>query len=189
MPFFLQYRGKFPCNTDAKEERHISPMKRNHNKTRCFECRRRQLLRYQTENIAYYTLKGGGKKNKLNDESITRLTDMMSKSKHKNKNFYWKKVVPGVFNLKRAHVNIKHISCVKNLWRRHNPAILTGSRKEKVKNILDGNKDSEINSRSEVVKRCESQRSAEHVITEPSVSDNVKRTEEETESVPETRTF
>ena len=110
---------------------------------------------------------------------------MMSKSKNKNKNFNWKKIASGVFNLKRAHVNIKHISCVKNIWRRHNPAILTGSRKEKVKNILDGNKGSETNSRSEVVKRCESQRSAEHVITEPSVSDNVKRTEEETESVSE----
>ena len=95
----------------------------------------------------------------------------------------------GVFNLKKAHVTIKHISCIKNFWRRHNQAILTSSRKEEVKNILDGNEESETNSRSKVVERCESQTSAEHVITEPSVSDNVKRTEEETESVPETGTF
>ena len=54
-----------------------------------------------------------------------------------------------------------------------------------MKNILDGNKDSETNSGSEVVERCESQRSAEHVLTEQSVYDNVKRTEEETESVSE----
>ena len=86
---------------------------------------------------------------------MKRLIDMMSKSKNKNKNFNWKKIASGVFNLKRAHVNIKHISCVKNFWRRHNPTILTSSRKEEVKNILDGNKDSETNSRSEVVKRCE----------------------------------
>ena len=54
-----------------------------------------------------------------------------------------------------------------------------------MKNISDGNEESETNSRSKVVERCESQTSAEHVITEPSVSDNVKRTEEETESVSE----
>ena len=81
---------------------------------------------------------------------------------------------------------IKHISYIsydKNFWRRHNSTILTSSRKEEVKNILDWNK--ETNSRSEVVKRCESQRSVEYVITESSVSDNVKRMEEETESVSE----
>ena len=121
----------------------------------------------------------------LNDESIKRLIDMMSKSKNKNKNFNWKKIASGVFNLKRAHVTIKHISCVKNFWRRHNPTILTSSRKEEVKNILDGNKNSESNSRSEVVERCESQRSAENVITKASVSSHIKRTEEETECVSE----
>ena len=86
---------------------------------------------------------------------------------------------------KRAHVTIKHISCVKNFWQRHNPTILTSSSKEMVKNILDGNKESEISNRSEVVERCESQRSPEHVITEPSVSENVKSTEEKTERVSE----
>ena len=109
----------------------------------------------------------------------------MRKSENKNKNFNWKKIASGVFNLKRAHVTIKHISCVKNFWRRHNLTILTSSRKEEVKNILDGNKDSETNIRSEVAKRCESQRSAEYVLTEQSVSDNVEKTEEETESVSE----
>ena len=78
-----------PCNTDAKRERHRSPVKRNCNEAKCFECKRRQLLQYQTENIAYYTLKGRDKKNqiKLTDESIKRLIDMMSKSENKNKNF------------------------------------------------------------------------------------------------------
>ena len=54
-----------------------------------------------------------------------------------------------------------------------------------MKNIIDGNKNSESNSRSEVVERCESQRSAENVITKPLVSNHVKRTEEETECVSE----
>ena len=45
----------------------------------------------------------------LNDESIKRLIDMMSKSKNKNKTFNWKKIAFGVFNFKRAHVTIKHI--------------------------------------------------------------------------------
>ena len=66
-------------------------------------------------------------------------------------------------------MTIKNVSCVKNFWRRHTATILTSSRKEEVKNILNGNKDSEPNSRSEIVERCESQRSAEHVLTEPSV--------------------
>ena len=91
----------------------------------------------------------GGEKNQinLNDESIEQLIDMMSKSKSKNKKINWKKIASGVFNLKRAHVTIEHISCVKNFWRRHNPTILTSSRKEEVKNILDGNKESETTSR------------------------------------------
>ena len=42
-----------------------SPVKWNHNEAKCFECKRPQLLRFQAENIAYYTLKGGGEKNKL----------------------------------------------------------------------------------------------------------------------------
>ena len=120
----------------------------------------------------------------LNDKIIKRLIDMMTKSKNGNKKFNWKKIAYGVFNLKRAHVTIKHISCVNNFWRIHNRTILINSRKEDV-NILDGNKESETNNRSEVVERCESQRSAEPVITEPPVSDNVKRTEEETKRVSE----
>ena len=74
-------------------------------------------------------------------------------------------------------MTIKHISCIKTFWRRHNPKILTSSRKEEVKTILDTNKE------SAVVKRY--QRIAEHVITEPSVSGNVKKVGEKTESVPE----
>ena len=75
--------------------------------------------------------------------------------------------------------------CVGIISGEDNPTILICSIKEEVKNILDGNKESETNNRSEVVERCESHRSAEHVIIEPSVSENVKRTEEETESVSE----
>ena len=52
LPFFLQDRGRSPGNTDAKGERHRSPVKRNQNEARCFECKRRQILRYQMENIA-----------------------------------------------------------------------------------------------------------------------------------------
>ena len=63
------------------------------------------------------------------------ILDMMSKSKNENKRFNRKKIVYGVFNLKRAYVTIKHITCVKNFWRRHNPTILTSSRKEEVKNV------------------------------------------------------
>ena len=74
-------------------------------------------------------------------------------------------------------MTIKYISCIKTFWRRHNPKILTSSRKEEVKTILD------INKESAVVKRY--QRIAEHVITEPSVSGNVKKVEEKTESVSE----
>ena len=74
-------------------------------------------------------------------------------------------------------MTIKYISCIKTFWRRHNPKILTSSRKEEVKTILD------INKESVVVKRY--QRIAEHVITEPSVSGNVKMVEEKTESVSE----
>ena len=51
-----------------------------------------------------------------------------------------------------------------------------------MKNFLDGGKESETNTGSEVAERCGSQRKAEQVITEPSVSDNVKRTEEEAKS-------
>lgn len=58
-----------------------------------------------------------------------------------------KKIASVVFNLKRGHVTIKHISCAKNFSQRHNPIILTSSRKEMVINILDGNKESETNSR------------------------------------------
>ena len=75
--------------------------------------------------------------------------------------------------------------CVGIISGEDNPTILICSIKEEVKNILDGNKESETNNRSEVAERCESHRSAEHVIIEPSVSENVKRTEEETESVSE----
>ena len=81
---------------------------------------------------------------------------MMSKSENENKSFNFKKIAFGVFNLKREYVTIKHISCVKNFCGRLNPTILTSSRKEELKIVLDKNKD-------------ESQRSAEHVLTEPSV--------------------
>ena len=60
--FFLQDTGRSHCNTDSKGERHRSPKKRHHNEARCFECKKRQLSRDQTENIPHYTLKGGGKK-------------------------------------------------------------------------------------------------------------------------------
>ena len=122
-------------------------MKRHHNEARCFE--RRRLLQDQTENVAYCTLQGCGEKYQinLNDKSIKRLIDTMSNSKNSNKKINWKKIASVVFNLKRAHVTIKHISCVKNFSRKHNPTILTSSRKEMVINILDGNKESETNSR------------------------------------------
>ena len=122
-------------------------MKRHHNEARCFE--RKRLLRDQTEKVAYCTLQGCGKKYQinLNDKSIKRLIDTMSNSKSSNKKINWKKIACVVFNLKRAHVAIKHISCVKNFSRKHNPTILTSSRKEMGINILDGNKESETNSR------------------------------------------
>ena len=40
---------------------------------------------------------------------------MMSKSKNETKKFKWKNITSVVFNLKRALVTIKHISCAKNL--------------------------------------------------------------------------
>ena len=57
----------------------------------------------------------GKKQIKLNDESIKRLIDMISKSKNETKKFKWKNITSVVFNLKRALVTIKHISCAKNL--------------------------------------------------------------------------
>ena len=53
------------------------------------------------------------KKIKLNDESMKRLIDVMSKSKNENKKINWENIASGVFNLKRTHVTTEHISCVK----------------------------------------------------------------------------
>ena len=44
---------------------------------------------------------------------MKRLIDVMSKSKNENKKINWKNIASGVFNLERAHVTTKHISCVK----------------------------------------------------------------------------
>ena len=44
---------------------------------------------------------------------MKRLIDVMSKSKNENEKINWKNIASGVFNLKRAHVTTKHISCVK----------------------------------------------------------------------------
>ena len=112
-----------------------------------------------------------------------RLIDMMSNSKSENKKIPLEKDRAWCLYLKIAHVTIKYISCVKNFWWRHNPTILTCCRKEEVKNILDGNKENETNSRSEVVEI--SQRSVEHVITEPSVIDICLKWRKKTESVSE----
>ena len=81
-------------------------------------------------------------------------------------------MVSGLFNLKRAHVNIKLLVVLKISGKEtiQQSEKALEKRKVEVKNVLDGNKDSEIYSRSEVVERCECQRRAEHVINEPSVS-------------------
>ena len=67
-------------------------MKRYHDDARYFGCKRSQVLRDQIENMAYYTLKEGGKKDKINlkDKSIKRLADK-TKSKNMNKNLIGKR--------------------------------------------------------------------------------------------------
>ena len=76
-------------------------------------------------------------------------------------------------------MTIRHTTSAKTFWRRHQQTISIKSRKEEVKSILTENKESKTINTSEVVETCKSRRSAEPIITDLSVSDNVKKAEDE----------